>query len=198
MLRKISVSLIAAALLLPETLLADTAFGCPEPGKFTLGEATLSDITAAYPYDFRTATATFNDVVVDVVTYTQTSIRKKLAVEKKVTPARALSFIFHEDKLVGYEYVSSFKEDHTDFDDTKVRLFKKGETSIDEVEEMIGRSCGVHVPPMVADSAVEARVYGYSQVKGSFKLTPYIKNLIVGFDADGIVQDIKLTVNGER
>jgi len=54
-------------------------------------------------------------------------------------PARASGFYFLNGVLVGYEYLSSFREDKTDFDETKVQQIKKGETTRWRVIELFGQ-----------------------------------------------------------
>ena len=128
MIRKISGVIVLLLLLLPLPLFADTAFSCPDPGSVKLNATTRDEIETAHPYGSRTRSIWRNGESVEMITYTQTSVRKSLAVVKKVTPARAVTFFFLDDVLVGYEFVSSFKEDHTDFDDTKVSDIKQGVT----------------------------------------------------------------------
>ena len=139
-----------------------------------------------------------NGEIVEFLTFTQTSVRKSLAKAKKVTPARALSFHFRDSILVGYEFVSSFKEDHTDFDEAKVSQIKMGETTVEGVKELLGNNCGEHRHPLVSGEAQRALVYGYSQVKGSFKLKVYQKVLVVTIDSSGVVIDVNLRTSGEK
>jgi hypothetical protein len=197
--RKIASALAALLFFLPGSVLADTAFTCPDTGVIKLNETTRAEIKAAYPYGSQKSTVTKNGEMVDVVTFTQVSTRKRLAIEKKVTPARALTFYVQKDVVVGYEFVSSFKEDHTDFDDTKAREIKQGETTVDGVEKLLGKACGQHVSPLVSGDTDRALVYGYSQVQGgAFNLKVYVKTLVVGFDANGVVSDVNMQSSGER
>ena len=152
MIRKIPGVLVVLFLSFPGQLVAGTAFSCPDPGLVKLNVTTRAEIEESYPYGFQPASFFRNGETVEIITYTQTSVRKSLAVAKKVTPARALSFYFLDGILVGYEFVSSFKEDHTDFDDAKVSEIKQGETTISGVEALLGRACGQHVRPLVVVS----------------------------------------------
>ncbi len=198
MIRKISGVMVVLLLSLPAPLFADTAFSCPDPGSVKLNASTRDEIEKAHPYGSQSGSLSRNGESVEMITYTQTSVRKSLAVAKKVTPARAVTFYFLDDILVGHEFVSSFKEDHTDFDDTKVSDIKKGETTIEDVEELLGKACGQHVYPLVSSDAERALVYGYSQVKGTFRLKTYTKILLVTFDSSGVVMDVTLQASGEK
>ena len=183
MIRKLSGVMVVLFLSLSTPLFAATAFTCPDPGSVKLNSTTRDQIEEAYSYGSQLGSLSSNGESVEIVTYTQTSVRKSLAVAKKITPARAVSFYFLDDILVGYEFVSSFKEDHTDFDDAKVSEIKKGETTIEGVEELLGEACGQHVYPLVFGDAERALVYSYTQVKGSFKLKVYTKILLVTIDS---------------
>jgi len=196
--QKISGVMIAFLLYIPAPLFADTAFSCPDSGSVILNTTTRDEIERLYPYGSQPGSVFQNGETVEIVTYTQTSVRKSLAVAKKVTPARALSFYFLEGMLVGYEFVSSFKEDHTDFDDAQVAMIKKGETTIEEVEELLGRVCGQHVYPLVSGDVKLALVYSYTQVRGTFKLQVFTKTLLVTADSDGVVMEVSLQASGER
>jgi hypothetical protein len=198
MIRKIPGALIVLLLSFPGPVVADTAFSCPDPGSVKLNETTRDEIEGAHPYGSQSGSFFRNGETVEIITYTQTSVRKSLAAAKKVTPARALSFYFLDGILVGYEFVSSFKEDHTDFDDAKLSEIKKGETKIEDVEELLGKVCGQHVFPLVSSDVERALVYAYTQVKGSFKLTIYTKTLLVTLDSNGVVMDVSLQSSGKR
>ena len=138
MIRTISGVFVVLLLSLPGSLFAATAFSCLDPSSVKLNETTRDEIEKANPYGYQSGSLSRNGETVEMITYTQTSTRKSLAVAKKVTPARAASFYFMDGVLVGYEFVSSFKEDHTDFDESKVSEITKGETTIEEVEGFLG------------------------------------------------------------
>lgn len=198
MIRKMHGVLFVLVLSFPGSVIADTAFSCPDPELVKLNATTRDEIESAYPYGSQTGTMSKNGETVQIVTYTQTSVRKSLAVAKKITPARAISFYFLDDKLVGYEFVSSFKEDHTDFDDAKVSEIKQGQTTIGGVEELLGKACGQHIHPLVSGDVERALVYAYTQVKGSFKLKVFTKTLLISVDWNGVVTDVSLQSAGER
>jgi hypothetical protein len=79
-----------------------------------------------------------------------------------------------------------------------VSEIKKGETTIEDVEELLGKACGQYLYPLVSSDAERALVYGYSQVKGSFKLKVYQKILLVTVDSNHVVMDVSLQASGER
>jgi hypothetical protein len=65
----------------------------------------------------------------------------------ETVPARAMSFHFWDGVLVGYDFLSSFDEDKTNFDDARVSEIKKGETTEAQVVALFGPPGGqVHLP----------------------------------------------------
>ena len=106
-------------------------------------------------------------------------------------------FYFLDNVLVGYEYSSSFAEDTTDFDETKIGQIKQGETSRERVLELFGKPGGMCIYPMILRKEDTALVYSFSGltrrlfVPGSVRMTR--KLLIVSIGPDGIVTDVFFT-----
>ena len=116
-----------------------------------------------------------------------------------VTPARSIDFAFLDQVLVSYQFTSSFKADHTDFDENKVPSIKKGVTARDEVIALLGPPTGMQIYPMVPGKDDTGLGWSYSQVRGSaLSLKIYQKALVVSVALAGVVTDVQLTVSGER
>jgi hypothetical protein len=64
-----------------------------------------------------------------------------------VTPARAIEFSFLDQVLVSYQFLSLFKADHMDFDETKVSAIKKGQTRREELVMLPGPPTGMAIYP---------------------------------------------------
>ncbi len=91
---------------------------------------------------------------------------------------RSLRHLFHNGTLVGTEFTSSFKQDGTDFEASKLSLIEKGKTSKAEVIQLLGTPGGSYMVPLTASPSELAMVYQYSQTKGSaFNLRFYTKPL---------------------
>ena len=120
--------------------------------------------------------------------------------ESGVTPARVQAYFFHENVLVGKEFISSFKSDSSNFDATKTTVIKKGETTRSEVKQIFGQPTATLIPPMVKASFGEAIGYAYTTVRGGpftgFKT--FTKVLRVSFDENGIVSDVELMTSGTK
>ena len=117
-----------------------------------------------------------------------------------VIAARSQGFYFFQNKLVGHEYTSSWAIDSTDFDESKVSEIKDGSTTIQDVIELLGGPGGEYVYPLAKNANEHAKVYLYSQTKGSafsgFKF--YRKLLIVTHDENGIVTEVEYVSSAEK
>jgi outer membrane protein assembly factor BamE (lipoprotein component of BamABCDE complex) len=101
--------------------------------------------------------------------------------------------------LVGTEFTSSFKQDGTDFDASKVSQIEKGKTTKAEVVRLLGPPSGEYVHPMTASPTERALVYLYSQTKGSaFNLQFYVKTLAVSYNEGGIVTNVEYSTQGKK
>src|SRR5262249_45066413 len=100
-----------------------------------------------------------------------------------VTPTRGQGFYFLEDKLAGYDFNSSWKEDQSDFDATKVPQIKKGVSTRDDVVRLIGLPRGKYAYPLISSPKDQADVYLYAETKGGpFNLKFYQNHLIATDD----------------
>ena len=116
-----------------------------------------------------------------------------------VTPARGQGFYFLDDKLAGYDFTSSWKEDQSDFDGAKVTSIKKGVSSRDEVVRMLGRPGGKYAFPMIPEPKGEADVYLYAESRGGpFNMKFYQKHLVVTYDGRGIVSNVEYQEVGQK
>jgi hypothetical protein len=55
-----------------------------------------------------------------------------------VIPSRIRGFYFYENRLIGYDYASSWKKDNTDFNDLLIDQIKKGKSSFKDVTKLFG------------------------------------------------------------
>ncbi len=122
------------------------------------------------------------------------------ATDEVTAPARAQTFYFHEDKLVGTEFSSSFAVDSTNYDDALVEQIKTGMSTIGEVKHLFGEPDGERVFPLVKNEGEKAVVYTYSYIYGGiFNLRASAKTLIVYYDTStGLVTDIDFEKKGGR
>jgi hypothetical protein len=135
-------------------------FARPAADSFTLGTTTEEQIRALVK----------NGVTVKTLSYAYAATTGTPMVAG-VTPARALGFYFDKGVLVGHEFTSSYRDDHTDYDESKIPEIRQGQT--------IG--------------------YLYSQTAGSpFALRFYQKTLVVSYDARDVVTDVNFVSTGQK
>jgi hypothetical protein len=172
---------------------AGSNFIRPESESLSLKQTTKQDITNKFGKPYQKGTKLTNEKTVDFVTYAYSSVGST-PVYKGITPARAMTFYFLNDLLVGYDFTSTFKEDHSDFDESKLNSIKKGETSLEDVISALGEPKGKYIFPLIEDAESEAIVYKYEQFK-SYKI--YNKSLII-IANQGIVTDVEYVTSGEK
>ena len=102
-----------------------------------------------------------------------------------------MGFYFLDDTLVGYEFLSSFAEDNTDFDESKISEINEGKTTMNEVVKLLGKPGGYYIYPVIESPSEEAAVYLYSENKGSaFNFRVFRKVLIITYDDDRVVTKV--------
>ena len=105
--------------------------------------------------------------------------------------------------LVGHDFTSSFQEDHSDFDETKVTRIKKGETTKAQVIELMGQPTGAYMFPLVQRQTDTGLVYVYTQTRVenipfARKIRTYRKALVVSVDESGVVSNVEFGASGEK
>lgn len=162
------------------------------------GQTTLEQVSARLGKPYREGVVIKNNQQIKFTTYTYASAGGG-AVAKGVTPARNQGFFFYENKLVGYDYTSSYKEDSTNFDSERVSQIKKDESTRSDVVRLFGNAGGKYLYPIIPNKDEEAINYHYSQAKGSaFNLKFYQKLLVVTFNKQGVVTNVEFTESGQR
>jgi hypothetical protein len=93
----------------------------------------------------------------------------------------------------------SYKDDLTDFDETKVAEIRKGDTKRAEVERLFGQAGGLYTYPLIKTKRENALVYLYSQTRSApFSVKMYLKKLVVTVDETGTVTDVEFNTSGEK
>jgi len=191
---KIVIFVILSALL---TACAGTNFVRPADNTFKLGKSTKQEVINAMGKPMVTSQALKNDVPVETIAYNYAAGAQSLV--GGVTPARSTAFSFANGILVGQIFSSSFAEDKTDFDETKVSDIRKGKTTKDEVIKLLGRPSGHIIYPLIAPKDGTGLVYQYNQTKGTaFTLKLYAASLVVTVGKDNVVTDVTLEKTGEK
>ncbi|MBS0335224.1 MAG: hypothetical protein JSS40_00050 [Proteobacteria bacterium] len=192
-------SVLAVLLLSLLAACAGTDFVRPDAAAFKLGKTSSAEVLKQLGQPRTTGEVLTNGKNVRVMTFAYAASGGE-ALEPDVIPARAMSYFFHDDVLVGQEFLSSFKSDHSDFDEKKVPGIQKGKTTRAEVIRTLGRPSATFLPPMVKETSGEAIGYAYQTTRGGvisgFKF--YRKILRVTFDAGDRVAEVEYSTAGSR
>jgi outer membrane protein assembly factor BamE (lipoprotein component of BamABCDE complex) len=169
----------------------------PDDG-FVLGQTSRQDILQRLGSPYREGTVTKNGKQLKTMTYAfATSGGTPL--RTGVNAARGQGFYFLDDKLAGYDFASSWKEDQTDFDGAKVPAIKKGVSSRDEVIRLMGRPGGRYAYPMIPNQNRQADVYLYYETRGGpINVKFYQKLLVVTYDDRSVVSDVDYQETGQK
>jgi outer membrane protein assembly factor BamE (lipoprotein component of BamABCDE complex) len=189
---------LAAAALLGLSGCAGTDFVRPDLDALKNGQTTYAQVVAKMGPPQREGAEIKNEKTLKTATYAYAAVSGQ-PLRPGVTPARAIGFHFYNDTLVGHEFISSWLEDNSDFDENKVKDIAKGKTTRAQLAQLLGKPAGHYIYPMIKDAAGEAAVYAYVETSGSaFNLKFYRKVLVVSFGADGVVTDVDYNSSGSR
>ncbi len=172
-------------------------FNRPPPGSVQLDGTTKQQAFSRFGEPHKTGSQILNDHQVENLIYVYS--KNDDAHVEDVTPARALTLYFLDDVLVGYLFESSFKSDHTDFDETITPRIRKGQDTCQEVTTMFGRPGGEYIYPIVKEPNTSGLMYSYSHTKFGFaSVDMYIKRMLVTCGEDGIVKEVEYSSSGQK
>lgn len=166
-------------------------FERPTSDTLVLGTTTEDQIRERFGKPYSEGTRTVNGAHLNVLSYAYAAAGGEAAFEG-VTPARGMNFYFQDGKLVGHEFMSSFKSDSTYFDINAAQKIARGETRA-AVESRLGRAGGHSIYPMITAKDAKGDVYMYVQVKG---FTVDQRSAVVVYDKTGRVQDVVISTAG--
>ncbi|WP_410498345.1 hypothetical protein [Chitinibacter sp. S2-10] len=177
---------------------AGTNFKQPDPTALIVGKSTSADVTRVMGSPLQTGEMLKNDEKIRIVRYAYAE-GAGTGRYPGVVPARAMIFSTLSDLLVGKEFVSSFPDDATEFDETKIPAITKGKSTRADVVSLLGKPNGEAIYPLLKSKTDTGFVYSYSHAKGNvFNMKFYSKALIVAFDANGVVSEVEYTSSGEK
>lgn len=189
---------LAVAVALVVAGCAGSNFSRQSDDTLVLGRTSHQEILQRLGSPYREGTVTKNGKQLKTLTYAYSTAGGTPAYDG-VTPSRSQGFYFLDDKLVGYEFTSSYKDDHTDFDGSKVSAIMNGASTRAEVITLIGRPGGKYVHPLIASTNEQADVYLYAHISGSaFNLKLHEKLLIVTYDQRAIVSNVDYKESGQK
>jgi hypothetical protein len=190
-LRSVRVGILTAVL--AGACLLGTDFSRPDPGSFTLGQTTEQEIRARFGKPAGEAAARIGGKLVTTLRYAYAEARS-IAV-----PVRTMAYAFHEGRLVGFDYMSSFAADQTGFDELALKRIKRGETTRIEALDMVGKPSGQFIYPSAYATAPGRRadVYSHSRsekLSSGVTLETTTKVLAIMFDEHDVVVEATLVI----
>jgi hypothetical protein len=165
-----------------------------------LGQTTLEQITARLGPPGRVGTVIKNSRQITILIYFFGTSGEGSDNLEAAGASRSKAFYFFENKLVGYEFASSWKEDSTNFDSGKIAKIKKGESTKDDVVRFFGNPGGKYIYPIIPNKDEEAVNYFYNLIKksGSFEFKSYRKFLVITFNKEGIVTNVEYVESDQQ
>jgi hypothetical protein len=183
------------------------ALGCGTSGKkfaklqedkIQFGTTTYEDIVQIMGEPLDERMYTHNEHQFKLISYSFASVDGE-STSKSVVASRAQVFYFYEGFLVGHEFVSSWLEDHTNFDETKTKQISKGESTKADVITLLGHPCGRYIYPLAKNKGEEIIIYQYVEGRRyAYTFEDYKKKLLVEFDQAGIVKDVNYFESGRK
>ena len=177
---------------------AGTNFKRPDAGALEVGKSTLAQVSQVMGPPVQTGELLRNGERLKSSRYVYAE-GAGTGKYPGVVPARAMVFLAHNDLLVAEEFVSSFPNDATDFDESKVSGIAKDKTTRTEVLALLGKPNGNGIYPFIKNKQESALIYSYVHAKGNaFNMKFYNKTLILSFNAAGVVTEVEYASNGEK
>ncbi|MCL2591640.1 MAG: hypothetical protein FWD67_12430 [Betaproteobacteria bacterium] len=171
----------------------------PSSDTFRLGQTTYAQVLQQMGEPRKSGEVLKNDKNVKTATYVYASTGGE-PLEEGVIPARALSYYFYNDILVGQEFLSSFKSDSSNFDESKISAISKEKTTRGEVIQLLGKPTATFVYPMIKQTSGDALGYTYNTTRGGafsgFKF--FTKSLRITFDDKDLVSEIDYASSGNK
>ena len=188
-------TIVKAVLLVAATALvgcAGTQFKRAEPETLKNGETTYAQVVERMGEPRSRGQALKNNKQVTTASYSYAEAGGK-SVSDEVVASKTQMFFFFDERLVGHAFTSTWAEDHTRFDDTKLSQIAKGRTTKEEVIALLGKPSGYYRYPMIDAATGEGLVYIYVQVakKGLMNIGVSNKEAIITLDERGVVSDVK-------
>jgi hypothetical protein len=170
----------------------------PRPDGLMLGKTSYEEVLRHLGNPYRKGSSLREGQTVTSLTYAYANAWAASGLGN-VTPARSMTLSFVHDVLVGYDFTSSYTEDRTDYDETRVMQIRTGETRQTDVEQLLGPAGGMYTYPLIKRGAERALVYLYTQTRTKpFSVDVYVKKLVVSVDGNGIVTDVDFSTSGEK
>jgi len=179
-------------------------FARPTEQSIALGTSNSAQIRTTYgePYEQNTETVSreatagaaspFDAAPMEgtVVLYTYFLRESQAPINGGGSTVKWVDFVFLNDKLYVYNYVSNFQSGSTQFDESKLAQLKKKKSTKQDVVSLLGEPGGRAIYPFVLLPGTEKYLYKYFEIEpASNKLKS--KGVELLFDQHGILIDFR-------
>ena len=136
-------------------------FSRPDPASFALGKTTEQEIRQRFGAPDGELTTQLGGQPLLVLQYTHTDLTSDLVA------ARAMVYMFHSGRLVGFDYSSSFPADQTVFDEAAAKQVTRGVSTRAQTLALLGPPTGQFIYPSSYATVPgrHADVYSYSRTE---------------------------------
>jgi len=174
-----------------------THFERPSTEAIVLGKTTPAQITDVMGKPWKKLTTENNGKRLELIVYGYGKAYEPAA-GPAVIPAKTLQLTFADGKLVGHDFFSSFKYDHTDFDTDGIKEIEKANHSTEDVLRILGQPTGQQIYPLIDDPEQLRWSYRYHQTAYRMTKTHYAKALYIYFDKNQMVESLDFEEKGNR
>jgi len=177
---------------------SNTPLQRPQPGSLVLGSTSYQETRARFGATSRTKNLQIRGRRIQSVSYTYSDPQTPAYKVPTAETVRGLYLYFHQGVLVGYNYISSFPSDHTDFDQSMISGLVEGKSREAEVIARFGAPSGESMYPLTRHRGLRHLVYSYVQfIADPFGHGDYSsKTLVITVDRSGLVRDLDYKEEG--
>ena len=173
---------------------AGTQFDRIDEAYLQLGKTTSVEIIEKLGQPFEDVSGFANGqptrTLVYAYAYTGSSV---IAKTKGALPVKGQAFIFHKDRLISYQYVANLQDNHTDFDEGKIKLIEQSKSTEIQVRQLMGTPTGHAIFPAIKQTNGHAMLYHYAE---THSLTTSGKKARFVIDDAGVVVEVYFNNQG--
>ncbi len=162
--------------------------------RLVLGETTSDQIKASLGAPYKESVIFRNNQRLNKISYAYANATVNSG-SNSIIPARSQGFYFYNNKLVGYDFTSSWEEDNTNFDDTQISQIIKDKSTYKDAIDIFGKPGGKYLYPLIPAKNGYAVIYLYCQSnKGiGINVKSTTKLLLISFNPENIVTNVEYT-----
>jgi hypothetical protein len=189
--------LLAASLLIISSMTGCASnFVRPQQDAIVLGKSTIADVEKiSGKSSIQPAESTSNGEKVKSTTYFYNESAKFWGL---IIPWRSMSYVTHNDVVVGESFNSTMDGESTQFPLEKVSMIVRGKSTKADVIELLGKPSGTYIYPVSKKGNTGiAYLYNYARFAGILT-SPNDYRVLVELDGQNVVADISYKKDGKE